>query len=122
MANYVDGFVLPIPHKYLNDYKTVAQNVAEIWKEYGALAYHEYIGEDLKLEGTRSFTDSVDLKDGEVVIFGWVLFPSKEVRDLANQQVPNDPRMAELVAPLTDPERLVFDAGRMIFGGFESLI
>lgn len=122
MANYVDGFVLPIPYKYLNDYKAVAQKVAEIWKEYGALAYHEYIGEDLKLEGTRSFIDSVDLKEGEVIIFGWVLFPSKEIRDLANEQVPKDPRMAELVAPLTDPERLIFDAGRMIYGGFESLI
>lgn len=122
MANYVDGFVLPIPRKYLNDYKAVAQKVAEIWKEYGALAYHEYIGEDLKLEGTRSFTDSVDLKEGEVIIFGWVLFPSKEIRDLANQQVPKDPRMAELVAPLTDPKKLIFDAGRMIYGGFESLI
>ena len=121
MANYIDGFVLPIPHKYLNDYKAVAHKVAEIWKEYGALSYHEFIGEDLVLEGTRSFTDSVDLKEGEVVIFGWVLFPSKTVRDLANVQVPKDPRMADLVGPLTEPEGLVFDAGRMIYGGFESL-
>jgi uncharacterized protein YbaA (DUF1428 family) len=122
MANYIDGFVLPVPRIHLNEYKNVAEKVAEIWKEYGALAYFEYVGEDLKLEGTRSFIDVVDLKDDEVIIFGWVVFPSKEIRDTANKQVPTDSRMTELVAPLTDPKRLIFDAGRMVYGGFQPLV
>src|SRR3989338_5823291 len=122
MENYIDGFVLPIPRIHLNEYKSVAEKVAEIWKEYGALAYFEYVGEDLKLEGTRSFMDVVDLKEGEVIIFGWVIFPSKEIRETANKQVPTDSIMAELVAPLTDPKRLIFDAGRMVYGGFQPLV
>lgn len=122
MANYIDGFVLPVPEKHLEEYKTVAEKVAEIWKEYGALAYFEYVGDDLKLEGTRSFIDIVDLKEDEVVVFGWVIFPSKETRELANKQVPNDPRMAELVAPLTRSEKLIFDASRMVYGGFLPLV
>ncbi|WP_428236594.1 DUF1428 domain-containing protein [Gracilimonas sp.] len=122
MTPYIDGFVLPVPRVHLNEYKNVAEKVAEIWKEYGALAYFEYVGEDLKLEGTRSFKELVDLKKDEVIVFGWVLFPSKETRDSANKKVPNDPRMAELVAPLTDPERLIFDAERMVYGGFQSLV
>ena len=122
LSKYIDGFVLPVPRIHLNEYKAVAEKVAEIWKEYGALAYFEYVGEDLKLEGTRSFIEVVDLKEDEVVIFGWVVFPSKETRDAANKQVPNDARMPELVAPLTDPERLIFDAGRMVYGGFQSLV
>jgi len=120
MTQYIDGFVLPVPRIHLNEYKSVAEEVAEIWKEYGALAYFEYVGEDLKLDGTRSFIDVIELKEDEAVVFGWVLFPSKETRDLANKQVPNDPSMAELVAPLTDPERLIFDAERMVYGGFRS--
>ncbi|MDZ7693698.1 MAG: DUF1428 domain-containing protein [Balneolaceae bacterium] len=122
MTQYIDGFVLPVPQNHLNEYKSAAEKIAEIWKEYGALAYFEYVGEDLKLEGTRSFTEVVDLKEDEVIVFGWVLFPSKETRDLANKQVPNDPRMAELVAPLTDPKRLIFDAERMVYGGFRSFV
>lgn len=122
MANYIDGFVLPVPRIHLDEYKRVAEKVAEIWKEYGALAYFEYVGEDLKLEGTRSFIDVVDLKADEVVVFGWVLFPSKETRDLANKQVPDDQRMIALVAPLTESTKLVFDAGRMVYGGFQSLV
>jgi len=122
MTNYIDGFVLPIPRIHLKEYKSVAEKVAEIWKEYGALEYFEYVGEDLKLEGTRSFIDVVDLKEDEVIIFGWVIFPSKEIRDTANKQVPTDSRMAELVAPLTDPNKLIFDAERMVYGGFQPLV
>jgi uncharacterized protein YbaA (DUF1428 family) len=64
----------------------------------------------------------VDLKADEVVVFGWVLFPSKETRDLANKQVPDDQRMIALVAPLTESTKLVFDASRMVYGGFQSLV
>lgn len=122
MANYIDGFVFPIPRIHLDEYRRVAEQVAEIWKKYGALAYFEYVGEDLRLEGTRSFTEVVDLQEDEVIVFGWVLFPSKEIRDLANQQVPDDPKMTALVAPLTDAKRLIFDARRMVYGGFEPLV
>jgi len=121
-ANYIDGFVFPVPRIHLHEYRNVAGQIAEIWKKYGALAYFEYVGDDLTLEGTRSFIEAVNLKDDEAVVFGWVLFPSRKVRDSANKQVPKDPRIAELVASLTDPDRLIFDAGRMVYGGFRPLI
>ncbi|MCG8373405.1 MAG: DUF1428 family protein, partial [Balneolales bacterium] len=114
--------VFPVPKIHVNEYKSVAEKVAEIWKEYGALDYFEYIGEDLKLEGTRSFIEAVDVKEDEVVVFGWVLFPSKEIRERANKQVPNDPRMIELVTPLTESPKLIFDASRMVYGGFQPLV
>lgn len=122
MAHYIDGFVLPIPWKHLEEYKNVADKVAAIWKEYGALAYAEYVGEDLHLEGTRSFLEAAGAAADEAVVFGWVVFPSKEVRDHANEKVPIDPRMAELVGPLTDPSKLIFDASRMVYGGFQALV
>ncbi|NNC70112.1 MAG: DUF1428 domain-containing protein [Flavobacteriaceae bacterium] len=122
MNTYIDGFVFPIPQKHLNEYKNVAEKVAKIWKEHGALAYFEYVGDDLTLEGTRSFPDFIEAKDDEAIVFGWVLFESKEMRDRANKRVAADPRMTNLIAPLTDPSRLVFDAERMIYGGFKPLV
>ena len=122
MMNYIDGFVLPVPRNHLNEYRRVAETVAEIWKEHGALAYFEYVGEDLKLEGTRSFPEFVGAKEDEAIVFGWVVFNSRETRDLANERVAADPRMADLIAPLTDPSRMVFDAKRMVYGGFQSFI
>lgn len=122
MANYIDGFILPISRVYLDDYKKAAEKVAKIWKEYGAIAYFEFVGDDLFLEGTKSFIEIVDTKEDEEIVFGWVVFPSKEIRDLANKKAPEDPRMIELVMPLTNPEKLIFDASRMVYGGFKPLI
>jgi len=50
------------------------------------------------------------------------VFPSKEIRDLANKKVPTDPRMTELVGPLTDAKKIIFDANRMVYGGFRPLV
>jgi uncharacterized protein YbaA (DUF1428 family) len=32
MANYIDGFVLPISRDRIDDYKRLVEAVAEIWK------------------------------------------------------------------------------------------
>ncbi len=122
MTNYIDGFVFPIKRSHLEEYKKVAHEVAEIWKKHGALAYFEYLGDDMHLRGTKSFEDLIAAKEDEVVILGWVTFASKEDRDLANEKVPKDERMNEIVLPLMDPNRLIFDAKRMAYGGFNSLI
>ncbi len=121
MASYIDGFILPLPEKHLEEYKRVSKKVAEIWKEYGATDYKEFLGDDLFLQGTQSFIDLTNSKEKECIVFGWVSFPSKEIRDQANQKVPLDPRMEELVAPLTQPDRLIFNAERMVYGGFKPL-
>ena len=117
MAPYVDGFVFPVPRDRLNEYRRIAEVAAKVWKEHGALDYREYLGDDMRLEGTRSFIDMVRSAEDEVVVFGWVSFDSRASRDLANQKVAADPRMTELV----ESSDSGFDAARMVYGGFESL-
>ncbi len=118
MAHYIDGFVLPIPRDRLNEYKRLVEAAAEIWKEHGALDYLEYVGDDLKLEGTRSFTDLIAETEDETIVFGWVVFDSREARDLVNEKVAADPRMADLLASSNSG----FDAKRMAYGGFQLLV
>ena len=118
MAHYIDGFVLPIPRDRFDEYQRVVEAAAEIWKEHGAIDYCEYVGDDLKLEGTRSFTEVTSAMENEVIVFGWVVFESKEARDLANQKVAADPRMTEIV----DSSNSGFDAKRMAYGGFKPII
>ena len=122
MKKYIDGFVHPIPRLHLHQYQRIAEKIAQIWKEHGALEYHEFVGDDLELDGTRSFMDLVESNSDEVVIFGWVVFESRESRDSANKSVPMDPRMKDLVAPLIDPSKMIFNASRMIYGGFQPLV
>ena len=122
MTHYIDGFILPVPRDQLKTYREVVEKVAEIWKEHGALNYSEYVGDDSNLEGTRSFTDIASTKEDEAVIFGWVAFESREARDLASRRVAADPRMTDLIKPLTNTSRPIFDAERMVYGGFRSLV
>ncbi len=118
MANYVDGFVLPIPRDRLDEYQRVVAGVAKIWQEHGALEYREFVGDDMTMVGTRSFTDVVAAKADEVVMFGWVAFESREARDLANEKVSADPRVADLMASAD----CGFDAERMAYGGFRPFV
>lgn len=122
MKNYIDGFVFPIAKANIVTYTAIAEQVAEIWKEYGALSYQEYIGTDMDLAGTASFAAALHADPDEVVVFGWVVFPSKEVRDEANAKVPTDARMEALVRPLLTGATTIFDARRMLYGGFQPLV
>ncbi len=118
MAHYIDGFVLPISRDRLDEYERLVKAVAEIWKEHGALDYREYVGDDLILEGTRSFTDLAAATEDEAIVFGWVVFESRAARDLANEKVAADPRMADLI----NSSNSGFDAERMAYGGFRSFV
>ena len=118
MAQYIDGFVLPISRDRLDEYKRLVEATADIWKEHGALDYREYVGDDMMLEGTQSFTDLAAAGEDEVIVFGWVEFESREARDLANKKVAADPRVADLMSSSDSG----FDAKRMAYGGFHSLV
>lgn len=76
----------------------------------------------MHLEDTRSFIGTTEAKDDKIVIFGWVKFPSREIRDQANKEVPNDPRMAKIVAPFVNGSKVIFDASRMVYGGFDVIV
>ena len=118
MNQYVDGFVVPVSRDRLDEYKRVTEAAAKIWKEHGALEYCECVGDDLNVEGTRSFLDLTGAKEDETVIFAWVVFDSREARDSANEKIMADPRMAELL----DSSNPTFDDRRMAFGGFQRFI
>ncbi|MES2947719.1 MAG: DUF1428 domain-containing protein [Pseudomonadota bacterium] len=118
MAQYVDGFVLPVPLDKLADYRKMARKAGKIWKEYGALAYMECAGDDVKPGKTTSFPQAVKLKEGETVVFSWIVFASRKDRDRINDQVMKDPRLA----PMMDPKTLPFDGKRMFWGGFKTIV
>ena len=122
MKHYIDGFVLPIPRKHLSEYQAIAEAASRIWKEHGALEYWECVGDDLNVEGVRSFVDMISTNDEETVVFAWAVFESRQVRDAANEKIMADPRMAELMTSLTNPENPIIDFQRMAQGGFLEIV
>jgi uncharacterized protein YbaA (DUF1428 family) len=115
MAEYVDGFVLPVPRKNIEAYRKIARKAGKIWKEHGALEYRECVGDDVPPGKTTSFPRSVKLKPSEVVWFSWIVYRSRKHRDAVNAKVMKDPR----ITGMGGPESMPFDGKRMIFGGFK---
>ncbi len=122
MKQYIDGFVFPVPRDHLETYREVAEKVAEIWLEHGALEYAEFVADKLSLEGTRSFVDAINADQDETIIFGWVVFDSSQAWELTHQRVAEDPRMGDIVRPLTESPTPIFDAQRMAYAGFRPLV
>ncbi len=114
--SYVDGFVLAVPEDKIADYKKIARKGGKIWREHGALAYFECLGDDVPVGKLTSFTRAVKLKPGEVVIFSWIVYTSRAHRDAVNKKVMADPRLK------MDMAKMPFDTKRMIFGGFKTMI
>lgn len=118
VANYVDGFVVPVPKKNLAKYRKMAKQFGKLFREYGALEYVECIADDVKKGKLTSFPQSVNLKPGETVIFSYVVYKSRAQRDSVNKKVMKDPRLAKMM----DPKKLPFDGMRMFWGGFKVFI
>ena len=114
--HYIDGFVVPVPRAKLDAYRAMAQTAGEVWMEHGALQYFECVGDDVQPGKLTSFPQAVQLEDDEVVVFSWITYPSREVRDACNAKVMEDPRLG------TDWEKMPFDGKRMIFGGFKPIM
>ncbi len=68
-ANYVDGFVLPVPKKNLPKYRRLASKGGKIFREHGALEFHECVGDDLNIKGMFSFLKLAKARPGETVMF-----------------------------------------------------
>jgi uncharacterized protein YbaA (DUF1428 family) len=112
---YVDGFVIPVPAGKKEAYREMAAKAAPIFREYGATRIVECWGDDVPEGKVTDFRGAVKAEAGETVVFSWITYPSKAVRDAANEKVMKDPRMK----PEGD---MPFDGKRMIFGGFETLV
>jgi uncharacterized protein YbaA (DUF1428 family) len=115
---YVDGFVLPVPKKNLAAYRRLALKAGKIWKEHGALEYRESVGEDLAVKFGVPFPRKVAIKQGETIVFSWIVYKSRAHRDKVNAKVVKDARLNEMM----DPKGMPFDPKRMLYGGFEIFV
>jgi len=118
MANYVDGYVVPVPKKSVDAYRRLARKAGKVWIEYGALAVHECLADDVKPGKTTSFPQAVKMKPDETVVFSWIVYKSRKHRDTVNAKVMADPRLAAMMGP----ENMPFDGKRMFWGGFKEIV
>ena len=112
---FVDGFVAPVPDANKEAYRAMAATAAPIFVEYGALHVLEAWGNDLPRGKTTDFFMAVKAEEGENVVFSWIIWPSKEIRDSGWEKLMKDERMK----PPGEPP---FDGKRMFWGGFDPIV
>ncbi len=115
-TGYADGFVVPVPAANRDAYVRMALNASSVFKEYGALRVVEAWGDDVPDGKVTDFRRAVAAKDGEVIVFSWIEWPSKQARDEAWPKLMADPRLQP------DKATMPFDGRRMIYGGFATLL
>lgn len=115
---YIDGFLAPVAKDKVAAYREHSRKCSEVWKEHGAVDYVECVGDDVPHGTLTSFPRAVQLQDDEVVIFAWIAYPSRAVRDACNAAVMADPRMQALGEEM----KTILDGKRMVWGGFEAVL
>ncbi len=114
--SYVDGFVLAVPTANRERYREHAQLGAAVFKEHGATAVVECWGDDVPPGKVTSFPMAVKCQEDETVVFSWIVWPSKEVRDEGMKKAMNDPRLSAENNPMP------YDGQRLIYGGFVPIV
>lgn len=114
--HYVDGSLAPVPTANRDQYLKHAADAAVVFKEHGALRLVECWGDDVPDGVLTSMPMAVKCEPHETVVFAWIVWPSRAVRDAGMAKVMADPRMS------TPGMSMPFDGKRMIFGGFEQVV
>lgn len=114
--HYIDGFVAAVPTANKDAFRKHAQAAAAVFKEHGALSVAECWGDDVPEGKLTSFPLAVQRKADETVVFSWITWSSRQIRDEGMKKVMRDARLS----PETNP--MPFDGKRMVYGGFEMIV
>jgi uncharacterized protein YbaA (DUF1428 family) len=114
-GSYSDGFVVPVPEAKREAYRELAAKMAKVFRQHGATRVVESYGDDLSKGEVTDFYRAVKAEDGEGVVFSFIEWPDKAVRDEAWKAIMAD----ESLKPQGD---MPFDGKRMFWGGFEKIL
>lgn len=112
-TGYVDGFLMPAGDR--EAYVAMATRAEAVFRDHGATRVVEGWASDVSPGKVTGFPQALRLQDGETVVFSWIEWPSKAVRDAGMARVMDDERMQ------MTPEAMPFDGKRMVYGGFVPL-
>lgn len=113
---YVEGFLTPVPTANKEAYRKHAEGAIDLFKGLGATRFVEAWGDDVPDGKLNDLKQAVNLKDDETVLFSWLEYPDRATRDAAGEKLMNDPSATEMMKDCP------FDAGRMIYAGFEKIV
>jgi uncharacterized protein YbaA (DUF1428 family) len=117
---YIDGFVIAVPKANKDKFIEHAKMGDQVFMEYGATRILECWQDDVPAGKQTDFFRAVECKEDEAVVFSWIEWPDKAIRDAAMAKVMD----GSTTDPRRDPEKnpMPFDGMRMIYGGFAPVV
>jgi TetR/AcrR family transcriptional regulator, transcriptional repressor for nem operon len=116
LQTYIDGYVIAVPLANKEAYIRHVQDNILVFKQYGALRVMECWADDVPSGRVNSYGNAVQLEDSEAVVFAWIEWPFKAMRDAAWPLILRDPCMSKEHKPMP------FDVKRMLHGGFQTIV
>jgi uncharacterized protein YbaA (DUF1428 family) len=118
---YVQGFIVPVPEGNKEAYRKAAKGMWDIMKDYGAMRIVEAWQDDVSRGEQTDFFRAVKAEPGEIVVFSFVEWSSREDCDSSHEKMMQDERMKSFMEENPDIEP-PFDGRRMVYGGFQPVV
>ena len=118
---YVQGFIVPVPAGNQAEYRKAALAMWEIMKDYGARRVVEAWQDEVPHGQQTDFYRAVKAEDGEIVVFSFIEWESREVCDASHGRMMEDERMKQFMGENPDAKP-PFDGRRMVYGGFAPVV
>jgi uncharacterized protein YbaA (DUF1428 family) len=114
--SYADGFIVAVPTANIDRYRALAEKASVVFREFGATRVVESRADDVPDGEVTDFRRGTKAKDGEIVVFSFIEWPSKDARQQGWKKIMEDERMKH------DPNDQTFDGKRLIYGGFAPIV
>ena len=85
--SYIDGYVIAVPSENKQEFIEHAQMMDSILMDFGALRVMECWEDDVRDGKNTDFRRAVNAKNGESIVFSWVVWPDKETRQKADERI-----------------------------------
>jgi uncharacterized protein YbaA (DUF1428 family) len=117
---YIDGFVIAVPTANKQKFIDHAKSAGGLFVELGAIRVLECWGDNVPDGKLTDFRKAVQAKEDETVVFSWIEWPDKAMRDIAMGRMEELMKTDDRFNPEKNP--MPFDGKRMIFGGFSPVV
>lgn len=109
---FIQGFLVPVPEGNKQAYREMAASAVPLFEKHGMVRMVECWADDVPRGETTDMYRGVDAEEGEIVVFSWVDWGSKEAWQKAHKAFAEDEEMQE-------PPEMPFDGKRMVFAEFD---
>jgi len=117
---YVEGFVIAVPTAHKQKFIDHAHQADAVFLDHGARRILECWQADVAKGHTTDFLGAVEARHDESVVFGWIEWPDKALRQAMVERMDEIATTDERFDPAKNP--MPFDGARLIHGGFETIV